>query len=290
MRNVLVALFSTLLLSTGLAAPASVSAVNLPAWIERGSTVRPLMPGQTLEAGDVLRTGKGGRILLTLPEGSQIKLGEQAVFRADNLNVSDGRKSPFSAAVQVLQGAFRFTTGALYKLRQREVDIKVATITAGIRGTDIWGKSDNEKDLVCLLEGSISVAHEGEQGFQTMDSPLDFYVAPKGKPALPIAKVDINKVINEWAPQTEPQAGQGLMSATGKWRLVLVQSDTQEQVLGWYDRLRAAGYPARVRPMADGKYRVSVEQLASAADAKALGERLKAELGVPVQQVIGMGR
>lgn len=281
------------LLATGLAtavaaAPTQVSAVNMPAWLERGGQMRPLAAGVNLQAGDVVHTGNGARVLLTLPEGSQFKLGEDAVFRVNTLNASDGRKTAFQATVDVLKGAFRFTTGLAGKLRQREVDIKVATITAGIRGTDIWGKSDAEKDLVCLLEGSIAVEHEGEAGFITMDQPLDFYVAPKGKPALPVAKVDPNKVANEWAPQTEPQAGKGLSQAQGRWRLVVALAGNQAEALQWYDSLREAGYPAKIRPMAEGKFRVSLEQLASEADARALGERLKAQLNTPTVSTMRM--
>ncbi|QDQ26824.1 hypothetical protein FNU76_10850 [Chitinimonas arctica] len=290
MRSLLlVGLLATTLAGTVAAAPTAVSAVNMPAWLERTGEMRPLAPGIRLQSGDVLHTGRGARVLLTLPEGSQLKLGEEAVFRVDNLNVSDGKKTPFVAAVHVLQGAFRFTTGLLDKVRQREVDIRVATVTAGIRGTDLWGKADAEKDLVCLLEGRVSVEHEGESGFTNLDQPLDFYVAPKGKPALPVAKVDADKVARDWAPQTEPQAGKGLASAAGRWRLVLALPDNQDEALRWYDTLREAGYAAKIRPLTQGRFRVGLEQLASEADARTLGERLKAELQTPLSTTMRMG-
>lgn len=274
-------LLAALLAGTVHAAATTVAAVNMPAWLERGGRVIPLAPGQALQSSDVLRTGLGARVLLKLPEGSEVKLGEDAVFRLDNLNVSDGRQSPFTGVLNVLKGAFRFTTSLLGKQRQREVDVHIATVTAGIRGTDIWGKSDKEKDLVCLLEGHISVQHEGEEGFSTMDQPLDFYIAPKGKPALPIAKVDAAKVANEWAPQTEPQPGKGLAQTNGRWKLTVASADKQEDALAWYDKLREAGYDAHIRPAGEGKFHVKLEGLASRDDAKALGERLKNELSTP---------
>lgn len=282
-----VSLLAVLLAAQAWAAPTVVSAVNMPAWIEHGGQRGPLIPGTALQSGDVITTGAGARVLLTLPEGSQVKLGEQAVFRADNLGTSDGRQSPFQATLEVVKGAFRFTTALLAKQRQREVDVRIATVTAGIRGTDLWGKSDDEKDLVCLLEGRISVSHEGENGFHTLDEPLDFYVAPKGKPALPKAKVDAAKVVNEWAPQTEPQAG--VARSDGRWRLIVAVVANQDEALQWYDSLRGAGYAARIRPLAGGKYRVGLERLASEADARTLGEKLKAELATPLVQVGPMG-
>ncbi|HEY9104854.1 FecR domain-containing protein [Chitinimonas sp.] len=291
MRMPLLAGLSLLLLSAAVAAaPATVSAVNMPAWLERASQARPLLPGQVLQSGDLLRTGQGGRVLLSLPEGSQIKLGEAAVFRVDKLNAEDGRRSPFTTAVDVLKGAFRFTTALVAKARQREIDVRVATITAGIRGTDLWGKADEERDLVCLLEGRIAVSHEGDGGFQEMNEPLSFFVAPKGKPALPLAKVEAEKVDKEWAPQTELQAGRGVSRTDGKWRLVVASAADQDETLRWYDSLRAAGYAAKVKPIGTHAYRVSLEQLASEADAQALGEQLKATLGTPLSQVLPMAK
>ncbi|GAB3261199.1 FecR domain-containing protein [Chitinimonas naiadis] len=288
--SMLAGLTATLLSAAVSAAVTTVSAVNMPAWLERGAQSRPLLPGQELRSGDVLRTGHGARVLLELPEGSQIKLGEDAVFRIDNLNTADGKQSPFAAAVNVLKGAFRFTTALVAKARQREVDIRVATITAGIRGTDLWGKADEERDLVCLLEGRITVAHEQEGGFQNMDEPLSFYIAPKGKAPLPLAKVEQDKVYKEWAPQTELQAGKGVSQLGGKWRLVVVVSDNQDETLRWYDQLRAAGYAAKVRPVGQRSYRVSLEQLGSEQDARTLGEQLHATLATPLSTVLPMGK
>ena len=37
------------------------------------------------------------------------------------------------------------------------MSIRVATVTAGIRGTDLWGKSAADRQIVCLIEGRIEV-------------------------------------------------------------------------------------------------------------------------------------
>jgi hypothetical protein len=59
---------------------------------------------------------------------------------------------------------FSFTTGLLAKSSaQRDVKVKVNAITAGIRGTDVWAKSDSGGDLICLLEGNITVSHGAAQ-------------------------------------------------------------------------------------------------------------------------------
>jgi hypothetical protein len=267
------------------AAGTTIAAVNMPAWVEHEGRTSPLIAGQGLASSDVIRTGAGARVLIKLPEGSQIKLGENAVFRMDNLNEADGTHSQFTAVVNVLKGAFRFTTGLLAKHRDRDVLIHVSTVTAGIRGTDVWGKSDDERDLICLLEGKIAVSHEGEQGSKDMSDPLSFFVAPKGQAALPISSVDADKVKNDWAPQTEPQSGQGLAEAKGRWKLTVASADQQDEALKWLDTLNNAGYAAHIRPDGAGKFHVRVEGLASKADAVALGARLKTEVNAPEASV-----
>jgi hypothetical protein len=260
-----------------------VVSVQAPAWLERGGVLRPLAPDLELQAQDVLRTGPDGRVLLTLPEGSQIKLGADVVFRADALNLSDGRNTPFEGVFRVLKGAFRFTTGLFAKSRQRSIDIHVATITAGIRGTDLWGKVDDTRDLVCLLDGRINVSREGE-GFQQMDEPLTFFVAHHGQRSEPIAKVDAEKVEKEWAPQTELRPGQGVRLAKGRVTLTVAESNEQAEALAWYDRLQAAGYATRLRPVG-GKYQVVLRGFATAADAAAVGAQLQATLATPLSRV-----
>ncbi|MBV8658137.1 MAG: FecR domain-containing protein [Burkholderiales bacterium] len=267
-----------------LAAPSTVTAVNMPAWIEHNAQMRPLAPGMRLDSHDIIRTGHGARVLISLPEGSQVKLGEDAVFRLENLNVSDGSKTPFTATLDVIKGAFRFTTALLAKQRQREVAIHVATITAGIRGTDIWGKSDNERDLVCLLEGKISVAHAGESAL-TMDEPDSFFVVPKDQPAQPVAKVDPAKVAQEWAPQTEPMPGHGLAMAGSHHRLTVATVNSQAEALNWYDTLRSAGYDAKLHPVGRGRFEIRIEMLASEQDAAALGAQLHEVMKTPESRV-----
>src|SRR5262249_39986566 len=90
-----------------------------------------------------------------------------------------GREPPCRRQGGGRRGAPRFTTD-LFARREaaRDVKIRIASVTAGIRGTDIWGKSDDRRDLVCLIEGKVEVSR-GSDAPVTLDQPLDFYVAPK---------------------------------------------------------------------------------------------------------------
>ena len=260
---------------------AVVDSVQMPAWVERKGVRQPLVPGQSLLNHDRVVTGADARVLITLAEGSAVKLGENAQLDLNALGRRENRV--FTAALDVARGAFRFTTGVFSKLRQqRAVNVRIATITAGIRGTDLWGSSDNERDLICLLEGRITVMHAQDEA-REMSEPLSFYVAPKGAAPKPVDRVDAEQV-RQWAAQTEVQSGSGYARRGGQWKVELAVLDGETDALALYDRARAAGYAVRIRPRAaEGgvyRYAVRVMQLPSQAEAVVLAAKLKPVLGL----------
>lgn len=262
------------------AAPqAVVDAVQAPAWRDRDGRVEPLAPGMEVQSRDRIRTGEGARVYLRLADGSTVKMGENGALLAERLGPHE--RQFFSAALDVARGAFRFTTDRLKKLSHRDVTIRVATVTAGIRGTDLWGKTEPERDFVCLLEGRITVSHEGGD-VREMGEPLTFYVAPRGQPPKGIEKAD-PETVRKWAAETEIGAGAGATRRGGKWKVLLGETDSQEAALELYDRARQAGHAAQIRPRSEGasyRYGIFVGQLPARAEAEALAQRLKVQLGV----------
>jgi hypothetical protein len=262
------------------AAYAVVDSVQMPAWVERKGVREPLVPGQLLRNHDRVITGADARVAINLAEGSAVKLGENAQLVMNALGYRENRV--FTAALDVAQGAFRFTTGVFSKLRhKRAVNVRIASITAGIRGTDLWGSSDGARDLVCLLEGKITVFHPMDEAREMRD-PLSFYVAPKGFSPQPIDAVSAVQV-QIWAAQTEVQAGSGYARRGGQWKVELATLDGEDEALALYDRARAAGYAVRIKPRAtEGGYRyaVRVMQLPSRAEAVILADRLAHSLAL----------
>jgi hypothetical protein len=265
------------------AAPAAViERMQMPAWVERtvlGSVRRaPLAPGVELKGGDEVRTGAGARLYIRLAEGSTVKLGEKASLRL--VELAPDRGGLFAAALNVLEGAFRFTTDVLAKPRRRDVTIRVATVTAGIRGTDLWGKSSADKQIVCLIEGKVEVGAPGEAPL-TMDQPRQFYQREKGQ-AQPVGLVEAVQLA-KWAAETEIADGKGAAGRGGPWRVTLAREKSQSAALDLYERLRDAGYPARIYPAQAGErraYLVQIERLASRADGEALAAALRDMAGV----------
>jgi hypothetical protein len=273
------------LLQSAFAAPnAVVEAVQMPAWVERSAGRVPLAPGMELENGDKVRTGANSRLLLRTADGSAVKLGENASLLLNGMQQQ--KDGVFVAALAVGEGAFRFTTDIFAKIRgKRLVNVSVATVTIGVRGTDLWGKSAPNRQVVCLIEGRIDVTPPGEQPIN-MDQALQFYVRDNDK-SLPVAAVDA-KQLAQWATETEVAAGAGAARRGGKWKVVLGTADTQADALKLYDDVRNAGYAAEIRPVLAGdkrSYNVRLANLPSRDEAQALAARLKGSMGVTEPRV-----
>lgn len=260
------------------AAAATVEAVQAPAWRDRDGITSPLAAGMELKSGDLVRTGPGARAYLMLAEGSRVKLGEGARFSFHSRSLRPEKS--FRAALDILAGAFRFTTGTLKKTLPRDVAIRVGTATVGIRGTDLWGRTDKDGDMVALLEGRIEITRAGQA--TELAQPLTYYDAPRGQAAA--VKVLDPELFKQLARQTEILAGDGAARTRGSWRVVAGDAASEEAALELYDRIREAGFAARIKPReveGEGlRYELQLGGYASAAEAEVASARLKAATGL----------
>jgi len=240
-------------LSPAALAVLAVDSMNYPVWVERNSSILPVAPGDRLRNGDVVRTGKTGRVWLSVEDGSVIKLGQRARFTVKRaaFNESSG-ETVLDAAFDLLQGAFRFTSGffAAARRARHQVDFRVGAVTAGVRGTDIWGLSGDERDFVALLEGRIEVRSDGDAP-QIMDQALTLYQKNQGQPADAVQPVEL-AVVQNLAPQTELDAGAGIASAGGAYQVVLQSLRSDQFVEANLERFRAAGFAVSPRAVVVG--------------------------------------
>lgn len=278
MRQLILAVALLAPLLAGAAAPATVRLLQAPAWLERDGARSPLRLGAELGSGDRIATGPRARVILTLEEGSLVKLGEQAELDLTRLVPPAEESGVFEGFLDVLKGAFRFTT--TLAARKRSVDARIRSATIGIRGTDVWGKAEDARDFVVLLEGEVSVEREGER--YTLNEPLSLFMAPRGAPAEAVRPVDPDDLAR-WAQETEPQEGEGVLSGDGRYVVHLASFDTQVGADALRGRLGAAGYAADVAEAEVGGrawWRVSLGGLASRADAEHLRDALAAPFGL----------
>ncbi|WP_371323410.1 FecR domain-containing protein [Dechloromonas sp. ZY10] len=259
------------------AASARIDAAQGPVWLERHGERQPVLAGMELQNRDRVVTGSGGRVLVRLADGSAVKVGEDGSYAFNAMQQQTQRGRPhFAAAIDVAKGAFRLTTEIFHKYRSdRTINVRSGTVTIGVRGTDVWGRAAADRDFVCLLEGKVVATHPQAEPV-SLDTPLAFYGAERGQAPGPVQQASSEQVA-QWAGETELQPDRGVQQAGGRWQL-RYGPFTKDAVLAHYDRLRAAGYAARIEPRAAAEggyaYRLKFEQLRSEEDAAALEIRL----------------
>jgi hypothetical protein len=295
MRKISLTLLAAILFTPAISWSATsggvIEALQMPAWIEYANGIKePIRPGMKLNSGDVVKTGLNSRLLIRLDEGSLVKLGENAHLNFDSLlpaatPASDAPKTVdqdvFTAALNVIRGAFRFTTTKLGKSKRRNINVKIGVVTAGVRGTDIWGSAKSDKDILCLIEGKITAQRDGEPKF-AMEDPLSFYIVPKGEVALPVQPVPGAKLA-KWAAETELLTGGGVLSIDGQWSVNLMSLSNNSSIQPVRDRLAKAGYATEIQEIdmnGNNWYRIKVVGFKSKEDARTFADTIDGAYGI----------
>jgi hypothetical protein len=164
----------------------AVSRIQASGEALRDGRIHPLNSGSAVHQGDELRTGKGARLEVRLLDDTTLTLGESARVVVDDFVFDPGR-GVGAVAVDALTGSFRFVTGRLSTLRERQVAIRTSFADIGIRGTDFWAGPIRGVYGVLLLDGAIDVTAAGTtRSLDTAGSGVD--IAVPGAPPGPVVQ------------------------------------------------------------------------------------------------------
>lgn len=254
-------------------------AVRYPAWVEHGERRTPLQPGMHLRAADVVASGPDARVLLSLPDGSEIRLGQHARLSIDRVDVAQAAGGvDLNMGLALLTGHFRYAASTLAKLtNRRKLDLKLSTATIGIRGTDYWAMTDKEHDAVCLFEGAVDVQTQ-EQESILLDKPTAFWLRYFDKPAQPPGNASAAQLA-QFLGWVELAPGSGVAIADGRWRLIAGAEKNRQDAEALSKGLREQGYPAVLVKHA-GLHEVRLNKFATRADAEALLKKLQTQAGL----------
>jgi hypothetical protein len=225
------------------AAAARIELLQSPAWLVRGEQETPLTRDAGIRSGDVIRTGEHARVRVGLAEGSDVKIGPDARVELPELREPVDAGGLFEGLVDIVRGAFRFTTGQVDSDRRRDLEFRVGSVVAGIRGTDIWGKAAGDRDFVVLIEGDIEVG-TGKTTTR-LDEPGTAYIQPKIGDAIPAERIPM-ETIREFARETEPVPERGQLTPDGQWQVMLDSLRDESRARSTRERYRAAGYPVEL--------------------------------------------
>jgi len=278
----LLAVAAAFLLSSFASRAAQVDGLQMPAWVEHTGERMPARAGMTLTEADVVETGKGGRLIIQLADGSFVKLGEEARLALVALREEDGPQGTLTGLLNVVQGAFRYTADTLGRMVRRDIQVNIASTTLGIRGTDVWGRSKDGDATVCLIEGKITLKHPARGEF-TMDQPLSFFVAPREGEPQPVGPVDPEK-LKKWSAETELDLGHGVMLPGGGWIVQLGSHKTEATARKIEKRLLAEGIPVEfttVQLKDRSFHRLRVSNFDTQLDAKYFADQVRGQPGIP---------
>ncbi|QHE76594.1 FecR domain-containing protein [Hydrogenophaga sp. PBL-H3] len=263
-----------------------IEAVQLPAWVEHNGQRRPAEPGVQLVDNDKAITAGQARMLLRMSDRSVIKLGEQTEFQIESMAVRKSQAagpSELSATLRLVTGVFRYATDYTSKAlgNKRDINLKMATATVGIRGTDFWSMTDAAHDAVCMFEGKVEVMRDAKPGIM-LEKPGAFWVVFTGAEEKPAGQATPDQLA-KFIGQAEMQPGKGILLQGGRWRTVAGFMPSGAQANALRTSLQTAGYPAEV-VVKDGRFEVRINQFATREDAEAVLKQLQANTALGVTE------
>lgn len=131
-------LFVALLVASGssqaLAEIARVKSVSGPASVVRGTTTLPASTGQALEAGDILVTGKTGRMSLSFVDNTRFAIGPNSRISVSKFDYDKTRQQGAFVTL-VDRGSLAVVSGRIAKSGRDAMKVRTPTSLLGVRGT-----------------------------------------------------------------------------------------------------------------------------------------------------------
>ena len=168
----------------------------------------------TINHQDIIRLGNGSKVVLRTVEKATLTLGSNAV-----LHVEPWKRDEKKGAMRMLFGRFRAVVTGLSGAER--FNVRTATATIGVKGTDLTGAQTAEEDTILYVADSAKqnpVDFTGLSG-KDIEIPVGYasLVSGSGRPSHPIKATDDlkNELSKLDAPSpTSAEAGQ-LPAAAG---------------------------------------------------------------------------
>ena len=163
------------LVSASLIATASAAPVGKVTKVQKQAQVgsRAATAGTPVQMNDRLRTGPGARMQVTFIDGTQLTLGENATVVIDSY-VFNPSKGAGKMALSSTQGAFRFATGKLNQMKDKDVKVTTPQGALAVRGTEFWSGPIDGHYGTYLLKGKVDVRSRGRSATLSPGQGVDY--------------------------------------------------------------------------------------------------------------------
>ena len=127
----------TLLAGVAEAASPSIGLVKVAegtASVQRGDQTLPARAGLALMEGDVLRTGRDGRLGAVLRDDTRVSLGPDTEIRIDRFLFAPAQ-GQLALVLKMIRGVAAYASGKIAKLSPDAVRVETPVAIVGVRGT-----------------------------------------------------------------------------------------------------------------------------------------------------------
>lgn len=113
-----------------------IKVVSGEAVIVRGNSTLPAQNGLPVYQSDSLRTGKDGRVGVTLSDDTQVSIGPGSEVRLDSF-VYDPGQGQLALVLKFIRGTAAYVSGQIAKLAPDAVRLETPAAIVGVRGTTL---------------------------------------------------------------------------------------------------------------------------------------------------------
>lgn len=118
-----------------------VKVVSGAAFVVRNGLAIPATPGQAVHEADVLRTGAGGRMGVTLSDDTRVSLGPASEVRLDRFSYASAGVGP-ALVLKFVRGVAAYVSGRIAKLSPDSIRLETPSAIVGVRGTTVAVRVD----------------------------------------------------------------------------------------------------------------------------------------------------
>lgn len=175
LRNIVCSLGIMFLVCAAQSATASAAPVGKVTKVQKQAQVgsRAAGSGTPVHMNDRLRTGPGARMQVTFIDGTQLTLGENASVVVDSY-VYNPSKGAGKMALSSTQGAFRFATGKLNQMKDRDVKVNTPHGALAVRGTEFWSGNIDGQYGTYVVKGKVGVRSRGRSATLSRGQGVDY--------------------------------------------------------------------------------------------------------------------
>jgi hypothetical protein len=121
--------------TAGAARAGTLKQVQGEVYLGKDAARRSPQPGDAVNAGERLSTGRDGAASMVLKDGTVLTLGPNATADLNQYQF-DSTTQEGNLLVDLLQGSVRVVTGLLTKINPDRLKVRTPTAVVGVRGTD----------------------------------------------------------------------------------------------------------------------------------------------------------